>query len=143
MTMKQKATVVKAEGTLAVISVMRSSMCDGCHKNCDGGCSMHKIFGGDKKFEAEALNKIGAEAGDRVYVETPDKDVLSGAFLVFILPLIIAFVSYAVADIFFESNISFGVAFGVFILYYVILAVTESVRRKKEPPFIITEVIKQ
>lgn len=140
--MKQKATVIKTYGKTAVVSVERSSMCDGCHKNCGGGCSMYKIFGGDKHFEAVVNNPEKAEVGDLVYVETAERKVILGAFFVFMLPLIITFAAYAVTSLLANGIVCTLIPCIVFVLYYAVLVVSEKCRQKKAPQLSITEIIK-
>lgn len=129
--MKQTATVVEDSGDFAVIKVERSSMCDGCHKKgCDGGCSIYSVFGGDKSFTAEALNRAGAKKGDTVVVETSDKNVYLSSFLVFILPLILGFVTYSLINGFFGEHIAVLCAVGVFAVYFVVLSLFEKLGKK-------------
>lgn len=141
--MRQTATVVKDGGEIAVVRVDRTSMCDGCHKNgCDGGCSVYSIFGGDKSFTAEAVNRAGAKKGDTVIVETADKNVYVSSFIVFILPIILAFVSYAMIKSFIGEQIAVLSAVGVFAVYFAGLAVAEKVlkNRKKSRLEIVTVI---
>lgn len=140
--LKQKATVVSVDGKYAIVSVMRSSMCDGCHKNsCEGGCSMYKIFGADKRFEARAKNAVGASTGDKVQVEASDRSVLFSAFIVFILPIVLATAVYLISSMFVEAPNDILIATAVFFVYFGVLAVFEKFKSKKETKFVITEII--
>ena len=132
--MQQKATVVSRKENTAVVKAERASMCDGCHKKgCADGCSMYSIFGGDKNFSAVADNSFGAEIGRSVIVEASDGNVLLSAFIVFLLPLILAFGIYFVARSFFTEEQSIIVALAVFALYFVSLSVIERLTKEKRP----------
>lgn len=132
--MQQTATVMSKKGNTAVVKAERASMCDGCHKKgCADGCSMYSIFGGDKNFSAVADNSFGAEVGKRVIVETSDGNVLFSAFIVFLLPLILAFGIYFTLGSFFTEEQSIIVALAVFAVYFVILSVVEKFTKEKRP----------
>ena len=82
--MKQKAKVTEVMGNIVKVKADRSTMCEGCHaKGCGSECSMYKIFGANKSFEAKAENLAGAKVGDTVTVETRDSAVNISAFFVF------------------------------------------------------------
>ncbi len=99
--MQTKATVIKTHQNRAVVEVERQAACDGCHKNKDGGgCSICSLTGASKKFEAIALNEIGAKAGDRVTVVTETERVLGYAALVFLLPILVGVAFYFLAGLF-------------------------------------------
>ncbi len=95
--MQTTATVIEIHGDKAIIEVERQAACDGCHKNKDGGCSICTLTVASRKFEATALNKVGAKVGDRVKVDTASGRVLGYAALVFLLPIVVGFVFYFLA----------------------------------------------
>lgn len=98
--MQTTATVIHTDKDRAIVEVERQAACDGCHKNKDGnGCSICSLTGASKKFEATALNKIGACVGDKVTVATQTQRVLGYATVVFIMPLIMGLVFYFVATL--------------------------------------------
>ena len=83
------------------MEVERQAACDGCHKNKDGGgCSICTLTGASKKFEAVALNELGAKVGDRVTVVTGTERVLGYAALVFLLPVLVGVAFYFLAGVF-------------------------------------------
>lgn len=140
--MKQKAKVTEVMGNIVKVKADRSTMCEGCHaKGCGSECSMYKIFGANKSFEAKAENLAGAKVGDTVTVEIRDSAVNISAFFVFILPLIIGFAAYAVAKMFLSEQMSIVSAFGAFALYFGVLALTERIRKKAVPKLKVTSVI--
>ena len=96
--MKTIATVIAVNGGLATVETQRTSACEGCHKSEDGkGCSVCSLMGGDRKLSAVAKNAVGAKVGDRVAIESATGRMLWYACLVFLLPLIVALISYAIA----------------------------------------------
>ena len=87
--MRQKARVLEVRGKVAVVSVSRRTMCEGCEKNgsCGSHCDLSGIIASDRTMRAEARNPIGARPGDLVEVETDSGLVLGYAALVFLLPI--------------------------------------------------------
>lgn len=73
----------------ALVSVERSTACGG---NC-GGCEAC-VF--DSKLLVEAENAICARPGERVVLESETKRVLGAALLVYMLPVALFFIGYAV-----------------------------------------------
>jgi positive regulator of sigma E activity len=97
--MLTKATVLNTEGNVALVEVERSSACEGCHKNESGeGCSVCTLTGGNRKFSAKALNKVGAVKGDKVEITSSSSRVLFYSALVFLLPVVVGLAFYFVAQ---------------------------------------------
>ena len=141
--MRQKATVVSAEGKYARIRVDRSSMCDGCHKSgCSDGCALYKMFGAKTEFETEAVNRANASDGDTVFVESSDKSVNLSALIVFLFPIILAAAVYFALS--FMNSESLRILFAVitFVLYFAVLALVERFRKNKTPKLFITEIVR-
>ena len=83
--MRQIATVVEVTQQGAVLSVRRESACSGdCHKCAGCGAVTQTI-------QLTASNPIGAQKGDRVYVESATLTVLWAAALVYGLPIVCFF----------------------------------------------------
>ncbi|MBE6564149.1 MAG: hypothetical protein E7655_02580 [Ruminococcaceae bacterium] len=85
--MKQKAKVIEIKNGKAIVECEREDACSGCHSkgSCPKAC---------QKIRTEAVNRIGAQAGDTVEIETADGPVLLYAFAVFILPILLAIAAY-------------------------------------------------
>lgn len=96
--MEQIATVVAVERGYATVEVERRSACDGCHKSAEG-CAMCALMGENKTLRTRALDPIGVAVGDRVTVETASTRVLGYAALVFLCPIVLGMVGYAVAGL--------------------------------------------
>lgn len=77
----EQGLIIEASNGMAKIRVGRHSDC----KNC-GACP------GSDSIIISADNKIGAKPGQRVSFEVKETNVLSAAFIVFILPLIALFI---------------------------------------------------
>lgn len=103
--MKQKAIVLSTEGDSAVIEVARVTACEGCHKMKDGeGCVACSLFDLKKKMSADAVNEVGAKAGDIVEITTPSRTVALYSLLVFILPIIVGIALYFIAELFLSNE---------------------------------------
>lgn len=100
--MRTKATVVEiVDKDVAIVSVQRRAACDGCHKNADGKeCSVCTLLGGDRESRSRAANKVGALAGDTVIVESRTRRILSYAALVFMLPVLMSILGFALGSLF-------------------------------------------
>jgi positive regulator of sigma E activity len=96
--MRTKATVTEiVDENIAVVLVARRSACDGCHKaEGDKGCSVCTLLGGNGEARTRAKNTAGARKGDTVAVESRTRRILSYAALVFMMPVLLSLVGYAV-----------------------------------------------
>ena len=104
--MLTKATVLNTEGDIALVEVERSSACEGCHKNESGeGCSVCTLTGGNRKFSAKALNKVGAVKGDKVEITSSSSRVLFYSALVFLLPVVVGLVFYFASQMIFDTQL--------------------------------------
>lgn len=96
--MQTKAVVVKTDGKFATVETERKSACEGCHKAEEGGCSVCSLMGGDRKIATKALNSVGAKVGDVVTIESKTARMLWYGLLVFILPIVIALLSWGISS---------------------------------------------
>ncbi len=76
---QEEGFVLELRGDLAHIRVGRHEECVSC-----GAC------GGAQQVTIDAVNGLGAQPGQRVRFELRETNVLAGAFMVFILPLLAA-----------------------------------------------------
>ena len=81
----------------AVVAIIRKSACGESCKGCSGGCKLSENC-------VNATNEIGAKCGDVVVVETSTKGILSKAFIVYILPLIVFFAGYFISFALFDNE---------------------------------------
>lgn len=116
--MRVKATVISTDGNIATVESERLSACEGCHKHAEG-CSVCSLMGSNKKITSRAKNPLGASVGDTVEIETETKTVLFYAMLVFLLPLVIMLVIYALTGYFDLSEpFKYGAALVGFVLTF-------------------------
>ncbi len=143
--MRTEAYVIKVEGQRATVEVERTSACEGCHKSEDGkGCSVCSMLGGERRLAADAVNKVGAEVGDRVVIESPTGRMLWYAALVFLLPLVVALLAYGVAALLTESMAwQIGGALIGFLGTFLIIFAYSEIVRKKRLDIEITEIVKK
>ena len=122
--MKQTAIVKDVVGDTAILLVKRQTMCDGCHR--ESGCS-----GCSQILEVRVKNRLNAAVGDSVTIETPGATVIGVAALVFLLPLILAFVAYGVTSLITEHTLYRTIAaLSAPALAYAVIAI--AVRKSKK-----------
>ena len=88
--MTQRATVTKLlPNDMAEIAVMRESACGGnCH-SCSG-CS-----GKSNVMKVSAKNTAMARVGDKVVVSSSTQSIMKAAVVVYVIPIVLFFVFYA------------------------------------------------
>jgi len=112
MTMKETGKVISVNGTEAVVSLNYHGGCKSC--GLHGVCT---ATGTGKRQLSLDRGSHNLKPGDSVEIETPARSLLTAAFLVFILPLIISSAAYAIVwNITSSNGISLGSFFGAFIL---------------------------
>ncbi len=80
--MEQFGLVSKTRGDTAVVSLQRHLSCESC-----GRCGILSGSGSKRELVVEALNPINAEEGQRVLLETDDRQVLFISFMLYLVPL--------------------------------------------------------
>lgn len=91
--MKTQGTVLKIDGDYAIVGVKRHSACDTCRAQCGGHCDKASTV------ETKVLNSLNAKKGDEVELFSKTSAVMGGAILVFILPIVMAFIGYAIPSL--------------------------------------------
>lgn len=84
--MKKTGIVESVVGKTAKVRIRLETSCGGDCGSC-AGCDV-------KAVTMEAVNNIGADAGDTVELEMESKKVLKAAFFVYFIPLIIFALGY-------------------------------------------------
>lgn len=78
----EKGVVIKVESGRAWIKTEKSSSCEGCASRDSCGNP-----GGGKEMEVEALNSVGAKAGDLVMISFGTAPLIKVYTLVYIFPI--------------------------------------------------------
>lgn len=90
--MEQNAIVIEKSKDRATVRVLRESACAGCHKMGSGSapCRECRLFDTDPALQVTAIDRAGAEVGDRVVLQSPSGRILGWAALTFFLPTVLA-----------------------------------------------------
>ena len=94
------------DGTAEVFCVRESACSGDCHK-CSG-CGAVK-----QTMRFTARNPIGARAGEEVIVESKTGPVMAAAFVLYVLPLVLFFLGYALGSLYGQPALT---ACGAFVL---------------------------
>lgn len=103
--MEQRGKVTAVEKDFATVELVRESACSSCHHKDSCGAG---VIAGCSKAESvtvKANNCCGAQVGDSVVLKSDSAKTLGIAFCVFVLPLILTFISYIVCDSLFHKNV--------------------------------------
>jgi sigma-E factor negative regulatory protein RseC len=95
--MQQAGRVIDVTEEIARVEVKRASACGENCAMCKGGCMPTKHI-------ATVSNALGAKPGDMVKIKTDDAAVIKSAALLYILPILILFVFYAIAFVLTENS---------------------------------------
>jgi sigma-E factor negative regulatory protein RseC len=87
---KESGQVVQLEGDLAWVETAVTSTCQTCSAKSNCGTSSIASAMSSKTVINKVQNHLQAEIGDRVEIGVPEDSLVKGAFLVYILPLILA-----------------------------------------------------
>lgn len=137
--MTQTAVVTQLIGDKARIEVTRMSACAHNCAECGGGCSEMMKSG---PVSVLARNPLGAKPGDRVVVASSTSSILGAAALVYLLPLLLFFIGYFVAQGMGAGEGTCIAAGGIcFVLALVVIVVVDRrVRQKNRELFSIVEI---
>ena len=141
--MRQKAVVLETYGKRAKIKVLRSSMCEGCTKKDGGGsCACGELMGANRVMIAEAENNVNAVSGDAVEIETESSVVLGYAALVFLVPVLLFFAGYMVAQACTAVEyLPWIIGAGCFLLSFLPILILEKQKQKIAPQIRIVAVL--
>ena len=106
---------VHEDGTATVIHVRESACSGDCHKCSGCGAAKEAIL-------LEANNPIGAKPGDLVTVESATGPVLKAAMVMYMVPMVLFFVGYAIGAALWDRGalvgcLSFGASIGLAVVY--------------------------
>ena len=80
--MRERATVLKTAGKIAVLQIEKSPACEGC-KVC-------AFKAGKSRVKVKALNAAGAKKGDTVIVQAEKDNRTLASFFAYIVPVLLA-----------------------------------------------------
>lgn len=131
--MTQQGKVISTDGVFATVSVIRTSACEGCkQKKLCVGISDDRCDA--KSIEVKVKNTCRAVAGQTVVLQSDSKVILFLSFCIFIVPIILAFAGYFVADTYFgQKNAVYIVSAGMFVLPTVFIALYFDRKIKRHP----------
>ena len=123
MKMKQEQGIVlETAGEMAKVRIGRHAECGSC-----GAC------GGAQQVVVEAANPVGAVVGQRVLFAFREEQVLTGAFVVFILPLLFggagAVIGHFVAPLL-DASGSLPYVIGALIFFLIALGLVKKFDRR-------------
>lgn len=133
----QQAVVKKLlPGGKAIVEVTRQSACG---HNC-AECS--SLCGASGAISSVAENPVGAQVGETVTIETPSKKIISAAVLVYIVPLALLIIGYAVAALLGadEGKALIGSLAGFVIGVAAVVVINKYARRNKNVDVTITAI---
>lgn len=135
-----RVRAVHPDGTATVIHVRESACSGDCHKCSGCGAAKEAVV-----FTAD--NPLGARTGDLVRVESASAPVLKAAAVLYVLPLVLFFLGYALGSLIGNVGalggcLSFAAGVGIVVIYdrrvmqraetrYTITAFAESTKREE------------
>jgi len=120
-------------GGMAEVVVTRGTACGSNCGNCES-C----IF--QSELKTLAKNRIGARPGQRVVIESKSSKIYKAAMLVYILPIILVFVGYALASAAGGSEgVCVAASFFGLLLGAALLVLSQRRRNKEQITFDIIE----
>ena len=119
-----------SDGTATVIHVRQSACSGDCHKCSGCGAATEQI-------QLEAVNAIGAEAGDFVKIESASAPVLKAAAVMYVVPMVLFFLGYLIGIMAWNRGALMG---GLAFVIGIALAVVydRQVLKKKKTLYTIT-----
>ncbi|MDO4269609.1 MAG: SoxR reducing system RseC family protein [Eubacteriales bacterium] len=135
--MTQQGTIKKLlPNGMAEIEVTRRSACGHDCAKC-GGCGGLET----QTLQVTAHNKAGAQVGDRVLIEGETRQVLGIAVLVYLLPVALFFIGYALGGLLRAGAGASALTGGVLFVLGILGAAAYSrrMKEKNDAPFEITK----
>ena len=143
--MKATGIVISANGKIATVKSTRSSACASCH-NCQAkeNCHIELIFGEQKQdVTVDAYNRIGAKAGNKVVLETSTDKTLFASAITFIIPIILAVISYIISYDYVSTGISAIITMSVLFVSFFALSKLMNIYAKHFLKPIVIEILEE
>ena len=126
--MLQEAIITKIrDDGLAEVVVERLGICGGDCNGCEG-CKY------DHLMKSVVQNPIGANRGQHVMIETPTSGVVKGAFVLYVLPIVMLILGYALGALLSLSESYCILAAFAAALVGIVIAIIVSKKRYAEDP---------
>lgn len=103
--MEQTAVVISSQGGKALVRVMRTTACSGCHRSADGACHECRLSDAGSELSVTVTDPLGCRPGERVRIVSSSSRTLLYAALVYGVPLLAGLVGLFVSLLFGASPI--------------------------------------
>ena len=131
MTQKVMVKTCYADGTAQVLHLRQSACSGDCHKCSGCGAAQEALL-------LTAQNPIGAKPGDMVVIRAETGPVLQGAAVLYMLPLVLFFLGYALGAVLWQKGALIGcLAFVLSIALCVLY--DRKIAKKRKTIYTITE----
>ena len=125
-----RVTRVYEDGTAQVMCIRESACSGDCHKCSGCGAVQQKML-------LQAVNAIGAEAGDLVILKTESAPVLKAAAMLYLMPMGLFFLGYLLGQILWNAGgLTGGASFALGILAAIVY--DRKVVKKQNTTYTIT-----
>ncbi|HEA47210.1 MAG TPA: hypothetical protein ENH97_02230 [bacterium] len=127
--MEEEGRVINLKGDLATVEIERKNACGTCR-----ACAL----GAGNTMITEAENSLGAKIGQRVRVEISSREILKGAFLIYIFPLLALILGMVLGvtitnrSSFKESSQTVGLVLGLVFLVLSFILIWRHSKRAKD-----------
>jgi len=150
--LQERVKVIKTEGEFAWVSVVDSfSGCDSCASK--GACGSFNLFkpmldsklnaktsNNDNRNNLKVRNTLHVATGDEVIIEISSQSLLSGTFLVYLLPLFTLFIAAVLGKQIIGSELASAIAgiIGLMLgLFFVKLILSKTTFKERFEPMMV------
>ena len=140
-----KAKVIDVNGNNAIVRVIRQSACDGCEGCSESGKCHSEIMLSDnnKTYELSVKNPIGANVGDSVEVQSCGNAVIAFAFVIFLLPIVLAVIAYMISDSMLNGIYPIIISAATLIVTFAVLSLVSNIFVARFSKNVICKIIKE
>ena len=131
MTQKVMVKTCYADGTAQVLHLRQSACSGDCHKCSGCGAAQEALL-------LTVQNPLGAKPGDMVVIRAETGPVLQGAAVLYMLPLVLFFLGYALGAVLWQTGALVGCL--AFVLSIVLCVLYDrKIAKKRKTIYTITE----
>ena len=144
--MKAIGKVIETSGKFARVRSERRSACSSCHECASkGACHAELVFGNQtEEISVLAENKVGANKGDVVELESSTSGTLLLCFLAFVLPIATSGAVYLILNtLFSHSNVLPLLMIAVFVICFMISVTVLNRFVRKKASAVIVRIIEE